>query len=95
MGHRPVVAGSVGEALDVFNREHFDVVLTDLGMPEVSGEELARAVRRQSPSTPVIVLTGWADQLQAEGTALEGVDRVLAKPITLSTLATTLTAVCG
>ncbi len=35
------MAGSVGEALDVFNREHFDVVLTDLGMPEVSGEELA------------------------------------------------------
>jgi signal transduction histidine kinase len=94
MGHRPVMAGTVAEALDLFGRQPFDVVLTDLGLPEVSGEELARSVRRRSPTTPVIVLTGWAEQLQADGTALEGVDRVLAKPVTLATLATTLASVC-
>jgi signal transduction histidine kinase len=95
MGHRPLVAGSGREALAAFARESFDVVLTDLGLPEVSGEELAREVRRRSPTTPVVLLTGWADQLQAEGAALEGIDRVLAKPVTLATLASTLAAVCG
>ena len=95
MGHRPLLAASAGEALAAFARERFDVVLTDLGLPEVSGEEVAREVRRQSPMTPVVVLTGWADQLQAEGASLEGVNRVLAKPVSLATLATALAAVCG
>ncbi len=94
MGHRPLLAGSAREALEAFSRERFDVVLTDLGMAEVSGEEVAREVRRQSPTTPVVVLTGWADQLQSEGTALAGVDRVLAKPVTLAALATALAKVC-
>jgi signal transduction histidine kinase len=95
LGHRPVVARNAREALEAFAREPFDLVLTDLGMPEVSGEDVARAVHRQSPTTPVVVLTGWADQLQAEGAALEGVDHVLPKPITLSKLSATLAAVCG
>ena len=89
------MAGNAREALEAITREPFDVVLTDLGMPEVSGEDVARAVRRPAPSTPVVVLTGWADQLEAEGAALEGVDRVLAKPVLLSTLATTLAEVCS
>jgi signal transduction histidine kinase len=94
LGHRPVIAGTVREGLEAFARERFDVVLTDLGLPEESGEDLARAVRARSPQTPVVLLTGWADQLHAEGTSLEGIDRVLAKPVTLSTLASTLAAVC-
>ena len=95
MGHRPLVTSCAREALNAFAHEPFDVVLTDLGLPEISGEEVARSVHRQSPSTPVVVLTGWADQLHAEGAALEGVERVLSKPVTLSTLATTLADVCG
>jgi signal transduction histidine kinase/CheY-like chemotaxis protein len=95
MGHRPLLAANAREAMEAFGREPFDLVLTDLGLPEISGEEVARAVRRQSPTTPVVVLTGWADQLHAEGTALEGVERILAKPVTLAKLASTLKAVCG
>jgi CheY-like chemotaxis protein len=38
----------------------FDVVITDLGMPQVDGRQVAAAVKAASPATPVIMLTGWA-----------------------------------
>ena len=72
----------------------FDVVLTDLGLPGISGEDVARSVAEQSPDTPVVLLTGWADQLRAEADSLVSVTRILSKPITLDTLAKTLEAVC-
>jgi signal transduction histidine kinase/ActR/RegA family two-component response regulator len=90
LGHRPALVADVPAALELFGRERFDLVLTDLGLPGASGEELARELRRRSPATPVVLLTGWADQLRAEGGSLEGVSRVLAKPVTLPTLAATL-----
>ena len=57
-------------------------------------EPVAREVVRRSPSTPVVMLTGWADQLRSEARPLPGVARVLGKPVTLDGLAGTLAAVC-
>jgi signal transduction histidine kinase len=94
LGHKPKVTANAREALAAFAEEPFDVVLTDLGLPEISGEQVAYEVRKRSPATPVVLLTGWADQLQAERTSLECVSRILGKPVTLATLAATLTAVC-
>jgi CheY-like chemotaxis protein len=92
LGHRPCITHSAEEGLGRFAAQHFDVVLTDLGLPEISGEEVARKVAQQSPTTPVILLTGWADQLKAEGKPLEGVWRILGKPVTIARLSETLTA---
>lgn len=64
----------------------FDVVLTDLGMPYVDGREVARSVKAESPQTPVILVTGWGGQLQAEGDIPAGVDAVLGKPIRMKDL---------
>ncbi len=94
LGHRPRLAADAQEGLTAFAEEHFDVVLTDLSLPGASGEEVARAVARISPGTPVVLLTGWSDQLRNEGQAPEGVTRVLGKPVLLNTLAATLSAVC-
>jgi signal transduction histidine kinase/CheY-like chemotaxis protein len=93
-GHHAVLTSNGEEGLAAFATERFDVVLTDMGLPGVSGKEVARTVTQRSPGTPVILLTGWADQIQAEATALEGVTRILGKPVTLSVLANTLQAVC-
>jgi signal transduction histidine kinase/ActR/RegA family two-component response regulator len=56
------------------------VVITDLGMPHVDGHSVARAIKQASPETPVILLTGWGERLQAEGEALPNIERVLGKP---------------
>jgi signal transduction histidine kinase/ActR/RegA family two-component response regulator len=92
LGHRPRVTANAHEGLAAFAEEAFDVVVTDLGLPDVSGEEVARQVAERSPSTPVVLLTGWADQIRAETRAIAGVRYVLGKPITLSNLLSTLTA---
>ena len=62
------------------SNHRFDVVVTDLGMPYVDGRRVASAVKATSPSTPVILLTGWGKKMIAEGDAPAHVDRVLSKP---------------
>jgi CheY-like chemotaxis protein len=94
LGHRPRVTADGHEGLAAFAEEAFDVVLTDLGLPGLSGEEVARTVARRSPQTPVVLLTGWSEQLKGEAEPLEGVRQIIGKPVTLNTLATTLATVC-
>jgi signal transduction histidine kinase len=95
LGHRPRLTAGGQEGLAAFGEERFDLVLTDLSMPGINGEEVAQQVTRRSPTTPVIVLTGWADRLRAEKEMLHGVAGVLGKPITLEALASTLATVCA
>jgi signal transduction histidine kinase len=94
LGHRAHVTSDGEAGLQAFQEEPFDVVLTDYGLPGMSGEEVARSVTRSKPETPVLLLTGWSSQLQAEEQPLEGVTRILGKPVTLQALATALDAVC-
>ncbi len=56
------------------------MVITDLGMPYVSGREVASEIKKIEPSAPIILLTGWGQRLLAEGDIPPHVDRVLSKP---------------
>ncbi len=84
-GHTVVSAHSGQEGIDTFRAacaepDSFTVVFTDLGMATVDGWKVAGAVKAVSPSTPVILLTGWGERLLAEGELLPHVDLVLSKP---------------
>jgi CheY-like chemotaxis protein/anti-sigma regulatory factor (Ser/Thr protein kinase) len=84
-GHVIVIAHSGQEGLAAFQAaarqgEPFAVVITDLGMPVMSGRQVARAIKEASPVTPVILLTGWGERLVAEGDIPPNVDRILSKP---------------
>jgi len=84
-GHLVTAAGGGQLGIDSFHAaakrgEPFAVVITDLGMPYVDGRKVAGAVKAASPSTPVILLTGWGQRLAAEGDIPPHVDRVLSKP---------------
>jgi signal transduction histidine kinase/ActR/RegA family two-component response regulator len=57
-----------------------DVLLTDLGMPHLDGRELTHIVKRESPATPVIMITGWGKMLQGEDEIRAPVDALLSKP---------------
>ena len=58
----------------------FDVVITDLGMPDLDGRELAQKIKSISPGTPVIMLTGWGKVLEEKLGACEAVDIAISKP---------------
>jgi YesN/AraC family two-component response regulator len=47
--------------LRLFQEKGFDLVLTDLGMPSLSGWEVCKAIKKMSPGTPVGMITGWGD----------------------------------
>ncbi|HEY0724329.1 MAG TPA: ATP-binding protein, partial [Pyrinomonadaceae bacterium] len=69
-GHVVTITNGGQEGIDVFRgmaegTEKFAVVITDLGMPYVDGRKVASAIKVLSPSTPVIMLTGWGQRLVA------------------------------
>jgi CheY-like chemotaxis protein len=59
MGHEVRVCGSGEEGLEALAADSYDLVLTDLGMPGMSGWEVASAVKKRSPNIPVVLITGW------------------------------------
>jgi signal transduction histidine kinase len=98
-GHRVTLAGGGQEGIDLFRSaqqgtEPFDVVLTDLGMPYVDGRQVAEAVRTLAPRTPIILLTGWGQQMGAENDVPQ-VNRVLGKPPRLRELRAALAELTG
>jgi PAS domain S-box-containing protein len=66
--------------------ETFDVVITDLGMPYVDGNQVALAAKKLFPDTPVVLLTGWGRRMATGGGAPAHVDFVLPKPLDLDDL---------
>jgi CheY-like chemotaxis protein len=98
-GHEVVTAPSGQEGIDAFRAaqaqgEPFAVVLTDLGMPHIDGRQVARAVKEASPTTPVLLLTGWGQRLMADGDVPPHVDKVLNKPPKLRDLREALAYHC-
>jgi CheY-like chemotaxis protein len=64
----------------------FDLVITDLGMPQVDGRTVATSIKSRAPTVPILLLTGWGYRLQAENDVPQHVDRVLSKPPKLQDL---------
>lgn len=83
--HKVTVAASGREGLELFRSnlqgsEPYEVVITDLGMPEMDGRQVARVLRAESPQTPIVMLTGWGRMMQADGETVPEVDALMAKP---------------
>jgi len=57
-GYRVIVCTTGEEALEIFSRGGIDLVLTDLMMPGMSGNDVVRQVKQRSPETPVILFSG-------------------------------------
>ncbi|MGI9103122.1 MAG: response regulator [Terriglobales bacterium] len=58
-GYRAVCAYNAADALEKFEREKFDILVTDFRMDGMNGLELARKIHATSPETPVIIVTGY------------------------------------
>jgi PAS domain S-box-containing protein len=82
-GHAVETARDGSEALEKFKANPFDLVITDRAMPNMSGDQLAVAIKNIAPNAPVILLTGFGELMKATSERPEGVDFVAAKPVTL------------
>jgi signal transduction histidine kinase len=83
-GHEVLATEDPRHGIEIFATDQasrpFDVVITDLGMPHLDGRAVARAIKRASARTPVILLTGWGRRLHAEEQPTPDIDQVLSKP---------------
>jgi PAS domain S-box-containing protein len=84
-GHLVVTANGGKDGIATFQAayqtaDRFAAIVTDLGMPDVDGRKVASAIKLLSPTTPVILLTGWGQRLVAEEGLPENVNFVLNKP---------------
>lgn len=85
-GHEVETAGSGKEALELFKKGRYDVVLTDYAMPAMKGDELAIAIKSLAPEQPIVLITAYAEMLKSDETPLQGVDFIVSKPFLLENL---------
>ncbi|MCU0559115.1 MAG: PAS domain S-box protein [Desulfobacterales bacterium] len=89
LGYQVDTATSPVEALEVFRSDPtgYDLVITDLTMPDMTGTGLAKELLRMRPDVPVILCTGFSDQVNEEALESMGIDGLLVKPLTIHELA--------
>jgi PAS domain S-box-containing protein len=83
-GHQVTLASGGEEGIEIFRKGEFDLVFTDLGMPEVSGWQVAKAVKEINPGTPVVIITGWGTSLSKSKMREGGIDLVISKPFRIN-----------
>jgi signal transduction histidine kinase/ActR/RegA family two-component response regulator len=81
-GCKVTLAENGDRALQLYQESQFDGVFTDVGMPGMSGWELAQAIREQSEMIPIAVITGWGEAVGSNEQKEARVDWVIAKPFT-------------
>ncbi len=95
LGHSVFEAGDATQALGIFESTTVDVLMTDLGLPGMSGSHLAAEVRRTSPALPVIYATGADGPPNGDGEPLAGGALMLRKPYDVAALDRVLRAANG
>jgi CheY-like chemotaxis protein len=86
VGQQVVEADGGAAALALLAQEPFELVLTDLGMPDMTGWQVAEAVKERDPSLPVVLITGWQEQITGGAEQRRFVDAILPKPSRLEDL---------
>ncbi len=79
-----VTASQAYDGLRLFDEGGFDAVFTDLGMPGMSGWELARAIRQKNSDVPLAIITGWGEAVSTTDKEAAQVDWVLSKPFSMA-----------
>jgi CheY-like chemotaxis protein len=84
LGYQPTVLTDSAEALEMFRRtpDAFDLLITDLSMPGFGGLDLARAVRDIRPDLPILLATGFVEDIPPDDLAASGISATARKPLT-------------
>lgn len=94
-GHTVEIADNGNDALSQLRESPFDLVITDLEMPFMKGDELATSIRHEQPDLPIILITGHGDRIGSSVEASRLFDSVLVKPFSYQTLCQTMASVVG
>ena len=86
LGHKIIGATDGQQALDYLDKEDFDLVITDLGMPVISGWDVAAKAKNKKAGLPVVLVTGWGADYEEKDLTGVGVDAVLSKPFRIDEL---------
>jgi len=92
MGHQVETNTDPVKAIEDITRKAYDVVITDLGMPGISGLELAGKIKAIRPQTQLILISGWALNLKAEDIK-NRIDFVINKPFSFEKITFTLSEI--
>jgi PAS domain S-box-containing protein len=89
LGYSVTARANSLDALNLFKKDPyaFDLVVTDLVMPMMSGDELANHLLAIRPDIPIILITGYAEQITPEKAELIGVKKLATKPMVLKDIA--------
>jgi PAS domain S-box-containing protein len=92
LGYHVVSEFSSRKAFNTFinNIDHFDLVITDMTMPEMTGLELARGISAIKPGIPIIICTGYNNKITEDVAREAGIARVLLKPLEIREFAVTI-----
>ena len=92
LGYSVTAVNSSPDALNVFQSHpgDFDLVITDMTMPHMTGDRLAAALMRIRPDIPVILCTGYSRKITQETAAAMGIKALIYKPASMEEMATTV-----
>jgi len=85
-GHEAIAFSQGSEALTAFHNQPFDLVITDLGMPELSGWDIAGGIRKTDAEVPIVMITGWGDRLDDDQLQKYSIRPVIGKPFEIDHL---------
>ncbi len=86
MNYKSKVASRGREGVEMFEKDRFDLVITDLGMPDISGWEVSKSIKQKNPHVPVIVITGWGVDPDPDKMKDSKVDFIINKPFQIDQL---------
>jgi PAS domain S-box-containing protein len=89
-GHDVDIAVSANEGLELAAVSDYDLILTDLGMPDMSGWEVAARIREQDPDLPVVLVTGWGATIDDDEISRSGIAGIVHKPFEIRDLVETV-----
>ncbi len=89
-GYEVVLAHNGLEAMERFESNRFDMVISDMMMDEMNGFEILKEIKKKSPETPVVIITGFPSSKTAKEALLLGASEIIIKPSRMDTLMRTL-----
>jgi DNA-binding NtrC family response regulator len=89
LGYKVTTSSNSLDALKLFREQpdRFDLVITDLSMPNMTGDRLSKEIVRTRPDIPVILCTGYSETLTEEKTRFMGIQEYAMKPLVLNDMA--------
>ena len=82
--HEPVIARCAADALAFVEMQRFDLILVDLGLPDIHGDQLVRELRARGITCRIVATTGFGGQQTRDSSQRSGVDAFLLKPFPLA-----------